>query len=101
MNLMQGNTYRLPIKLKMCGRYLSADEVLRVEFTLGKVVKHYPEEVTYEDGRFILPLSQEDTFALGGLTKYQVRVLFADGSVKSSKVLKDNVSIAISKEVLS
>ena len=100
MNLMQGNTYRLPIKLKMCGRYLSADEVLRVEFTIGEVVKHFPEEVTYEDGRFILPLSQEETFSLGGMTRYQVRALFFDGSVKSSQVLVTNVKRSISEEVL-
>lgn len=101
MNLMQGNTYRLPIKLKIRGAYLTPDDVSRIEFTLGKVVKYYPEEVFYEDGRFILPLSQEDTFALGGVTQYQARVLFNGGSVKSTKVMRGNVSIAISKEVLS
>ena len=100
MNLMQGNTYRLPIKLKMSGQELTPDNVSRIEFTFGKVVKHYPEEVVYEDGRFILPLSQEDTFALGGQIKYQTRVLFVDGSVKASAVCSGTVSVSISKEVL-
>lgn len=101
MNLMQGNTYRLPIKLKMRGEYLTASDVSRVEFTFGKVVKYFPEEVTFEDDRFIIPLSQEDTFSLGGQIKYQTRVLFADGDVKSSDVCSGIVSVSISKEVLS
>lgn len=101
MNLMQGNTYRLPIKLKMSGQFLTPDNVSRIEFTFGKVVKHYPEEVVFEDGRFVLPLSQEDTFSLGGVTQYQARVLFSDReTVKSTKVMRGNVSIAISKVVL-
>lgn len=101
MKLMQGNTYRLPIKLKMCGEDLSPRNVSRIEFTFGKVVKHYPEDVSYDDGKFVVSLTQEDTFSLGGVTQYQTRVLFPDGSVKSTKVMRGNVSIAISKVVLS
>lgn len=100
MNLMQGNTYALPIKLKMCGRYITPDDVDVVEFTFGNVVKNYPQHVSYSDGAFILPLSQEETFALAGMIKYQTRVLFKDGQVKSTPVQNGNVSVSISKVVL-
>lgn len=85
----------------MRGQVLTPDNVSRIEFTFGKIVKHYPEEVVYEDDRFILPLSQEDTFKLGGLMKYQARIQFKDGSVKGTPVCKGMVYISVSKEVLS
>jgi hypothetical protein len=54
----------------------------------------------YDDGAFWLPLSQKDTFALSGWLRYQVRVLFPDGSVKASAICGGIVSDSISKEVL-
>ena len=100
MKLMQGNTYSLPIKLKMCGSHITDKDVSRIEFTFGRVVKHYPEGVVYEDGRFIVSLTQEDTFALAGKVKYQARVLFEDSAVKSSRVCEGDVFVSISKAVL-
>ena len=101
MVLMQGNTYRLPIRIKMNGEYLTGDDVSRVEFAVGQLLKCYPETVRYENGAFVLPLSQEDTFALSGWLRYQIRVLFPDGSVKASRVNGGIVADSISKEVLS
>lgn len=102
MNLMQGNTYRMPIKLIMRGVALSPEDVSLIEFTLGKIVKRYPDEIFYENGSFVLPLSQKETFILDGVIQYQARVLFADGeTVKSTRVMKGNVRASISKEVLS
>lgn len=100
MVLMQGNTYRLPIRIKMDGAYLTADDVVRVEFAIGNLLMCYPETVRYDDGAFWLPLSQKDTFALSGWLRYQVRVLFPDGSVKASAICGGIVSDSISKEVL-
>lgn len=101
MKLMQGNTYSLPIRLKMGGNFITPEDVSRVEFTFGKIVKYYPEDVTYADGKFLVPLTQDDTFSLAGRIKYQTRVLFEDGRLKSSPVCEGDVSISISKVVLS
>ena len=100
MRLMQGDTYILPITLRMSGSIVTPEDVSRIEFTFGKVVKHYPEDVSHDGNRYLVSLSQEDTFSLAGRVKYQTRVLFADGRVKSSPVCEGDVSISISKAVL-
>ncbi len=100
MNLMQGDTYVFPVAVNICGVPVTDKDVKRIEFIFGRVVKHYPEDVSYKDGKFLISLSQEDTFSLAGKVKYQTRVLFADGRVKSSPVCEGNVLISLSKQVL-
>lgn len=103
MIIMQGNTYRLPVRLKMNGEHLTDENVQLVEFSFGKnIVKSYPEEVKFEEDAFVLPLTQEETFSLSsGSVSYQIRVLFPDGSVKASPVISGMVAGSISKAVLS
>lgn len=103
MIIMQGNTYRLPVRLKMKGEHLTDENVKLVEFSFGKnIVKNYPKDVTFEEGAFVLPLTQEETFSLSpGSVSYHIRVLFPDGTVKSSHVTSGMVAGSISKAVLS
>lgn len=104
MLLMQGNTYNLPITLKLDKEALNSENVKVVEVTFdtgGHIVrKTYPDEMTFENGVFVMPLSQSDTLALQGKCRYQVRVLFHDGSVKSSEIEFGTVKNCISKVVL-
>lgn len=103
MIIMQGNTYRLPVHIKMKGEHLTDENVKLVEFSFGKnIVKNYPKDVTFEEDAFVLPLTQEETFSLSsGSVSYQIRVLFPDGSVKASPVISGMVAGSISKAVLS
>lgn len=103
MNIYQGNTYKLPIKLSMSGKTIIADDVKKVEFAFGDVIKTYPEDATFENDTFFVPLTQEDTFSLdpkGKALQYQVRVLFQNDSVKCTGQKPMSVMAAISKDVL-
>lgn len=104
MLLAQGNTYQLPIKIKVDNEQLTPEnaKVVEVAFECGgsQLIKNYPGEIVFEDGVFVLPLSQEDTFALRGRCSYQVRVLLFDGNVINTDKINGNVSESISKVVL-
>lgn len=101
MVIYQGNTYKLPIKLKISGKSIVADDVKKVEFAFGDVIKTYPEQATFKDETFIVPLTQEDTFSLDETEKafYQVRVYFNDTSVKCTVPKKIEVKSSVSKAV--
>lgn len=104
MLLAQGNTYRLPINIKIDNEQLTPENAKAVEvaFDCGgsKIIKNFPDEIVFEDGAFVLPLSQEDTFALNGRCRYQIRVLLFDGNVVGTDIMNGNVSESISKVVL-
>ena len=100
MKLRQGNTYVVPFELKYHGNTLTNEEISKIEFTLGNLVKMYPEDIKYEDGKFVLELSQEDTFSLNGNEKFQVRTLFPDGSVKCTEQYTGQILYSLSKAVL-
>jgi hypothetical protein len=105
LNLHQGNTYELPIKLTIDGTALTSEDVTTVEVSFetreGVLIKKYPDEATYNEGAFIIPLTQEETFAMSGNLAYKARVLLADGkTVKCTGLHYGNVLRSISKVVL-
>lgn len=103
LKIYQGSTYRLPFKLKISGEYITPEDVKEIELSLGKILKvTYPEVITYdyENKCFILPLTQENTFLIKKVNEYQVRILFADGSVKSTDKIPTEIVTSLSKEVL-
>lgn len=102
MIIYQGNTYKLPFELKIKGQPIVADDVKMVEFAFGGVIKTYPEQATYKDGVFTVPLTQEETFSFDDKEKqkYQVRVYFNDGSVKGTTPKAFDVQPSVSKAVL-
>ena len=100
MVIYQGNTYNLPLKLTMKGAAIVDTDVKTVEFSLGELVKTYPEQATFDGEKFILPLTQEETFALQKDTSFQIRVHFVDDSVKCTGQRAVKVMPSISKAVL-
>ena len=54
------------------------------------IVKNYPEEVTYAEGKFTIPLNQQDTILLGGKyggdVEVEAQLNFKDKSVSKSKI---------------
>ena len=102
MNLYQGNTYNLKIRvLSHDKKPLNINEIEKVEFTFGSLVKKYPNDgIIFNEDFFIIPLSQEETFSLEGVVKYQVRVKFIDGTVTNTKPTNARISDSLSKEVL-
>lgn len=103
MVIIQGNTYRYPIQLKMGGKYITDKDVKKIEFSFGDIKKFYPsKDVTFDGSCFIVSLLQNDTFSLPTMKicKYQARVLFNDDSVKSTTPKEFAVVETESKEVL-
>lgn len=97
-----GDTYELPVYLKLGDNVIGIDSVDVVEFKLGPIRKLYPSDVTWDTDHFIIPLSQTDTFRLGyKAIPCQARVLFASGQVKGTRIKWEPMLDAISKEVLS
>lgn len=102
MRFRQGDTYELEAALENTdGTALEISDISKVEFVIGPVRKVYPGDATYETDKFIIPLTQAETFQLAdkGVPR-QVRVLFTNGSVVGSDIIWDAVDISLSKEVL-
>lgn len=71
-----------------------------VEISLLYLQKSYPGEIGYEDGKFLFPLTQQETFRLPKLCQMQVRVKFKSGDVIGSEIKQIDVAHALSKAVL-
>lgn len=76
--IMQGDQYAIPIIGTQNGKPLDMDTVDEIEFVVGKLRKLYPGEVVLdEEGRFLLPLTQQETFAVQRSSQHvQIRVKF-------------------------
>ena len=106
MALLQGCSYMLPVVIRSSkGEVITADMVERASFTFADITKLYGEggEVLfdYDRGAWVVPLSEEETFALRGLIKWQARFLFINGSVDGTNPKSEEVSGSIDKTRLS
>lgn len=108
--IKQGDAYYIPVTLYFNGEKITADEIPlleEIEFTLGdegaKPVR-IPASESWNDtlGMFVLPVTQEQTFALDeGRTTLDVRVQFLGGNVLGVwEKTKIKVVDATSEEVL-
>ena len=101
--MMQGDYYGLKIEiLSADGEAVTSDDVSDVEITVGFVRKtHADFDIIYNDGFWIMPLTQEETFKMPATrVKAQVRVKWKDGSVEGASLGEILVHESISKEVL-
>ena len=89
VTIKRGDAYTIPIGLTADGDAIAIEDVERVRFAFASpgrepLAKEYPGEVTYdsEDGTFLFPVTQEETYALrAGVLLYDVKVCFAGGDV--------------------
>lgn len=98
--MVQGDAYSIDVTVKNQGEALAVDNVEQVEITLLNLTRSYPEDVTYSDGKFHFPITQEETFKLPPVCPMQVRVKFTGGDVIGSKIQMVEVAGSISKAVL-
>ena len=98
--MVQGDAYSIDVTVKNQGVALAVDNVEQVEITLLNLTRSYPGDVTYSDGKFRFPITQEETFKLPPVCPMQVRVKFIGGDVIGSKIQMVEVSGSISKAVL-
>ena len=85
MELLQGNTYYLPIKItRPNGDIVSDNIVNKIVVTLGELEKSSErDEIIYDSSNqtWRVILTEEDSFKLKGNVKWQARLLFSDGTV--------------------
>ena len=101
--MMQGDSYRLSIEIiNEKGVPVTSDDVADVEITIGSLRKKFVDkEVSYKDGKWLFPLTQEDTFKLpASRVKAQVRVVWTSGDVEGASLGEIRIQESISKEVL-
>lgn len=107
MAILQGSSYRLPIKIRDCsGNLVSDNVVVKGSFTFGTITKAYGEgssEVVYdgEKGAFIVALSEEETKRLQGTVQWQARFLFMNGEVGGTQPVSEYIYDSIDKTDLS
>ena len=81
-SIMQGDKYAVPFVLQtLDGTLITPSVVNTVILNLGSFSRQYPGDVTYENGKWLMPLAQKQTFAMRGFVEPQARVEFSDGSI--------------------
>lgn len=101
--MMQGDSYSLGIRiLNNAGNPVTPDDVKDVEISIGHLIKSYTRaELIYSDGRWLFPLSQQETFGYWpSAVKAQVRVVWANGFIEGKPLYGVRINESISKEVL-
>ena len=105
--IKQGDAYDLRVELELNGEAVTAENLPLlhcVEFMLGDGVrKVWPEEGSFLDGAFLMPLTQADTFSLEEAepAEFDVRVHFSGGAVVGvKKKLRVEVCGALSEVTL-
>lgn len=100
--VMQGDAYGLPFVIKSNGEALTPDDVTDVEITVGSLSKTYGDgHVRYENGEWIFPLTQKETFNLPvSQIEVQLRILFKDGALEGADLGIIDVKHSISRRML-
>lgn len=98
--MVQGDSYSIDVDIKSAGAALSIDSIDKVEITLLNLIKTYPGTVTYSDGKFHFPLTQQETLNLPTLCPMQVRVKFITGDVIGSDIQHIDVLRVLSRTVM-
>lgn len=95
--MVQGDSYRLSIALELDADMQSVDTI---EVMIGALRKTWPDQVIWDNGQLLVPLTQEETFRFGTVETVQVRVKMLSGDVYGSAPVHLPVLEAISKVVL-
>ena len=102
MKIMQGDSYGVPFTIKIGDVLITDSNCADVELTIANVSKTYKSgDVKYINGKWYLPLTQEETFAFSGYAvSAQVRVKLNNGDVRGTAVPMIDLEGSISKVVL-
>lgn len=101
--MMQGDSYNLAFTVRNnAGAIVTPSDILDMEITIGHLRKTYRNiQITYKDGKWLFPLSQEETFGYWPKNlKAQCRILWADGILEGKPIRGVRIDESISKEVL-
>lgn len=96
MSILQGSSYKLPIKIVAKNGFLITDKIVKKGvFQFGNIEKFYGEggEVQYnkEKGCWILPLTESETANLKNTVEWQARFLLNNGEIVGTKPTEEFV----------
>lgn len=101
VSMTQGDKYAVPFMLQaLDGTLITPDIVKTVILNLGSLSRQYPGNVTYENGKWLMPLTQKQTFAMRGYVEPQARVEFSDGSIFGGSGESIDVAKALSRGII-
>lgn len=101
VSMTQGDKYAVPFMLQaLDGTLITPDIVKTVVLNLGSLSRQYPGNVTYENGKWMMPLTQKQTFAMRGYVEPQARVEFSDGSIFGGSGESIDVAKALSRGII-
>lgn len=98
--ITRGDSYNLSIEVLVDNAQIDLELVEEIEFTIGELTKGYPDEVSYVDGKFLFPLSQRETFAMGERVQMQARVQYLTGAVQATPIQTLHIGKVLSEVVL-
>ena len=98
--MVQGDAYSINVEIKANKEPIDIVNVDTVECTLFSIRKEYPKEITYSDGKFHFPVTQEETFHLPAICPMQIRVKFKGGNVVGAARKDVEVEKVIARVVL-
>ncbi len=101
ISVMQGDSFEIPFVLRTKdGTLITAEMVEMVVLNLGNLSRQYPGDVSYRDGKWMMPLTQKQTFSFKGNVEPQARVQFIGGNVFGGIGKTIRVSDAYNKGIL-
>lgn len=96
--MMQGDSYSIPFVLMRGQTVVTPDMVKAVQLTIGVLTKSYPGNVKYQDGKWLFPMQQEESFRLKSTKQpTQVRIRFMDGNIVGARGADIDVLESISR----
>ena len=101
--MMQGDSYNLGFTvLNNAGEVVTPDDIFDMEITIGHLSKTYRKaELLFKDGRWMFPLSQEETFGYWPrAVKAQIRIMWPNRVIEGKDIHGVRINESISKEVL-
>lgn len=101
ISVMQGDRYSVPFILRAQDGTIITDSMVKtVVLNLGNMSRQYPGDVTYEDGKWLFPMSQKQSFAMKDSVEPQARIEFNDGTIFGGSGKKILVTAASNRGIL-
>jgi len=102
--MMKGDAYSLPIAIETSDGTASRETFEEIEVSIGHNIRKTLSsgEIGFDSERnlFLVPLTQEETFALKGRTKVNVRCKYVGGNVIGADLGVLEFLPSLSKEVI-
>ena len=101
--MMQGDAYSIGFTVQNnAGSVVVPEDIIDMEISIGHLRKTYSSGlVTFYEGRWFVPLSQEETFGYWPkAVNAQIRVKWKNGVVEGKTIHGVRINESISKEVL-